>query len=97
MTEIYRTTKCNYRKNVKISSCKPAVGNLLYFLEDLYSLKAESRTESRNQNTGKIFVFTDYLNNSNILTEDYILVRFDIVNIFPIIKDHSGFGTVKLL
>ena len=60
-------------------------------------MKAESRIESRIQDTGKIFIFTDYLNNSNILTEDYILVSFDIVNIFPSIKDQSGFGTVKTL
>ena len=39
--------------------------------------------------------FIDYLNKSNILTEDCILVSFDIVNMFPSIDNQSGLQAVK--
>ena len=41
------------------------------------------KIESRIQDTSEMLNFTDFLNKSHFLTEDCILVRFDIVNIFP--------------
>ena len=39
--------------------------------------------------------FIDYLNKSNILIEDCILLSLGIVNIFPNIDNQSGLQTVK--
>ena len=42
-----------------------------------------------------MLIFIDYLNKSNILTKDSILVSFGIVNIFPSIDNQSGLQAVK--
>ena len=39
--------------------------------------------------------FIDFLKNSNILTENCMLVSFDIVNMFPSIENESGLQAVK--
>ena len=42
-----------------------------------------------------MLIFIDYLNKSNILTEDCILLILDIVNIFPSRDNQSGLQAVK--
>ena len=37
----------------------------------------------------------DMINDSNILTEDSVLVSFDIVNMFPSIDNNSGLEAVS--
>ena len=39
--------------------------------------------------------FIDFINDSNILTENCMLVSFGIVNMFPTIDNKSGPQTVK--
>ena len=53
------------------------------------------KIKSRVQVTSKMLNFIDFLNDSNILTEDCMLVSFDIVNIFPSIDNESGLQAVK--
>ena len=53
------------------------------------------KNESRIQDASEMLNFIDYLNKSNILTEDCILVSFDIFNLFPSIDNQSGLPTVK--
>lgn len=54
------------------------------------------KIESRIQETTEMLNFIDYVNsNSNILTEDSILISFGLVNMFPIMNNQSGFWAVK--
>ena len=53
------------------------------------------KIESRIQDTSEMLNFIDYLNKSNILREDCILVSFDIVNMFSSIDNQSGLQAVK--
>ena len=53
------------------------------------------KIESRFQDTSKLLNFINYLNKSNILTEDSISVSFDIVCMFPSIDNLSGLQAVK--
>ena len=65
-----------------------------YLLKSVYFLKSQ-KLESRVQNTSEMLNFFDFLNNSNILTENCTLVSFDIVNLFPSIDNVSGLQAVK--
>ena len=53
------------------------------------------KIESRVQHTLELLNFTDFLNDSNILTKNCMLVSFDIVNMFPSIDNESGLQAVK--
>ena len=53
------------------------------------------KIESRIKDTSERPKFIYYLNISNILTEDCILVSYDIVNMFPSIDNQSGLQAVK--
>ena len=53
------------------------------------------KIESRIQGTSEMLNFIDYLNKSNFLTEDCILLILDIVNIFPSRDNQSGLQAVK--
>ena len=37
----------------------------------------------------------DFLNDSNILTENCVIVSFDIVNMFPVTENESSLHAVK--
>ena len=50
---------------------------------------------SRVQDTSEMLNFIDFLNDSNILTENCTLVSFDTENIFPSIDNDSGLQAVK--
>ena len=53
------------------------------------------KIESRVRDTSEMLNFIDFLNDSNILTENCMLVTFDIVNMFPSIDNESGHQAVK--
>ena len=53
------------------------------------------KVESRIQDTSEMLNFIDYLNKSNISTEDCIIVSFDIVNVFSSINNQPGLEAVK--
>ena len=53
------------------------------------------KIERRVQDTSEILNFIDFLNDSNILTENCMLVSFDIVNMFSSIDNESGLQAVK--
>ena len=53
------------------------------------------KVESRIQDTSEMLNFIDYLNKSNISTEDCIIVSFDIVNMFSSINNQPGLEAVK--
>ena len=53
------------------------------------------KIESRVQDTSEMLTFIDFLNDSNILTENCTLVSFDIVYMFPSIDNDSGLQAVK--
>ena len=53
------------------------------------------KIESRVRDTSEMLNFIDFLNDSNILTENCMLVTFDIVNMFPSIVNESGHQAVK--
>ena len=108
LAEIYRTITRSSRKMyglVKIhkdnnpvrvitNGCGRAVEILSIFVERcLYP--AVLKIESRIYDTYKMLNFIDYLNKSNTLTEDCILVSFDIVNMFPSKYNQSSLQAVK--
>ena len=82
MYDLVKTQKVNNPVRVITSRFGTDVENLSIFVE--WCLYPEVlKIESRIQDTSEMLNFTDFLNKSHFLTEDCILVRFDIVNIFP--------------
>ena len=54
------------------------------------------KIESRVQDTSEILNFIDFLNDSNILTENcFDKINFDIINMFPSTDNESGLQAVK--
>ena len=94
MYGLVKTHKVNNPVRVTTSGCGTAVENLSIFVERCLYPEV-LKIESRIQDTSEMFNFVDYLNKSNILTEDCILVSFDTVNMIPSIDNHSGLQAVK--
>ena len=94
MYGLVKTHKVNNPVRVITSGCGTAVENLSIFVERCLYPEV-LKIESRIQDTSEMFNFIDYLNKSNILTEDCILVSFDTVNMIPSIDNHSGLQAVK--
>ena len=76
------------------SGCGTAIEYLSIFVEkNLY--KEVNKIDSRIKDTPDMLNIIDMINNSNILTEDSVLVSFDIVNMFPSIDNVSGLEAVS--
>ena len=94
MYGLIKTHKVNNPVRVITSGCRTSVENLSIFLEGCLYPEV-LKIESRIQDTSEMSNFTDYLNKSNILTEDCILVSFDMVYMFPNLDNQSVPQTVK--
>ena len=82
MYELIKTHKENNPVRVITSGCGTAIEHLSTFVEkDLY--KEVYKIDSRTKDSPDMLNITDMINYSNILTEDSVLVSFDIVNMFP--------------
>ena len=82
MCGLVKTHKVNNLVRVINSGCATAVENLPIFVERCLYPEV-LKIKSRIQDTSEMLNFIDYLNKSNILTEDYIIASHDINNIFP--------------
>ena len=91
---LVKTHKENNPVRVITSGCGIAVENLSIFIEK-FLLPEVLEIESRVQVTSEMLNFIDFLNDSNILTENCMLVNFAIVNMFPSINNESGLQAVK--
>ena len=60
-----------------------------------YLYKEINKIDSRKKVTPDMLNIIDMIINSNILTEDSVLVSFDIVNMSPSIHNVSGLETVS--
>ena len=91
---LVKTHKENNPVRVITSGCGIAVENLSIFIEK-FLFPEVLEIESRVQVTSEMLNFIDFLNDSNILTENCMLVNFAIVNMFPSINNESGLQAVK--
>ena len=93
---LFKTNKASNPVRVITSGCGTAVENLSIFVGKCL-FPEFLKIESRVKYTSEILNFTDFLNDSNILMENCILVSFDIVNMFmfPSIGNGSGLQAVK--
>ena len=89
MYGLIKTHKVDNPVRVITSGCGTAVENLLIFVEKCLFPEV-LKIETRVQNTSETLNFIDFLNDSNILTENCMLVSFDIVNMFPSTDNESG-------
>ena len=94
MYGLVKTHKADNPVRVITSGCGTAVENLSIFVEKCLFPEV-LKIESRVQDTSEMLNFIDFLNDSNILTENCMLVSFDIVNMFPNIDNESGLQAVK--
>ena len=94
MYGLVKTHKADNPVRVITSGCGTAVENLSIFVEKCLFPEV-LKIESRVQDTSEMLNFIDFLNDSNILTENCMLVSFDITNIFPNIDNESGLQAVK--
>ena len=94
MYGLVKTHKADNPVRVITSGCGTAVENLSIFVEKCLFPEV-LKIESRVQDTSEMLNFIDFLNDSNILTENCMLVNFDIVNMFPSINNESGLQAVK--
>ena len=94
MYDLIKTHKAENCVTVMTSTCGTAVENLSIFAEKCLFPEV-LKIESRVQDTSEMLNFIDFLNDSNILTENCTLVSFDIVNMFPSIDNDSGLQAVK--
>ena len=81
MYDLVKTQKVNNPVRVITSGCGTAIENLSIFVERCLYPEV-LKIESKIQDTSEMLNFNDFLNKSHFLTEDCILVSFDIVNIF---------------
>ena len=94
MYGLVKTHKADNPVRVITSGCGIAVENLSIFIEK-FLFPEVLEIESRVQDMSEMLNFIDFLNDSNILTENCMLVNFDIVNMFPSINNESGLQAVK--
>ena len=79
---------------VLTSGCGTTTEYLSIFVEK-HLYKEVSKTDSRIKDTPDMSSIIDMINDSNVLTEDSVLVSFDIVNMFPSIDYVSGLEAVS--
>ena len=91
-----RTHKADNPARVITSECNTAVEHLsIFFKKVLYGIPSE--LSSRIKDTNHVLGIIDDLNNLNLYPES-VLMRFDIINIFPSIDNKMGINSViKLL
>ena len=89
MYGLIKKRKADNPVRVITSACGTAAENLLIFVEKCLFPEV-LKIETRVQNTSETLNFIDFLNDSNILTENCMLVSFDIVNMFPSTDNESG-------
>ena len=77
------------------SGCNTVVQNLSTFVENVLYKKVE-KISSRIKGTSHMLDITDNLNDSD-LSENSVLVIFDIANMFPSINNESRIKTVNVL
>ena len=94
MYGLVKTHKADNPVRVITSGCGIAVENLSKFVEKCLFPEV-LKIETRVQDTSEMLSFIDFLNDSNILTENCMLVNFAIVNMFPSINNESGLQAVK--
>ena len=94
MYGLVKTHKADNPVRVITSGCETALKNLCIFDEKCLFPEL-SKTESRVQHTSEMLNFIDFLNDSNILTDNCMLVSFHIVIMFPSIGNESGLQAVK--
>ena len=99
---IYKTHKANnpvktHKANNPVrsitSGCNTAVENLSIFVEKVLCKEVE-RIPSRIKDTNHMLDIIDNLNDSD-LPENFVLVSFDVVNMFPSIDNESSIKAVK--
>ena len=94
MYGLVKTHKVNNPVRIITNGCGMAVENVSISVKKCLYPEV-LKIESRIQDTSEMLNFIDYLNKNNILTEDGILVSFDMVNMFPSIDKQSGLQAVK--
>ena len=94
MYGLVKTHKADNPVRVITSGCGIAVENLSKFAEKCLFPEV-LKIETRVQDTSEMLSFIDFLNDSNIFTENCMLVSFDITSIFPNIDNESGLQAVK--
>ena len=94
MYGLVKAHKADNPVRVITSGCGTVVENLSIFVEKCL-FPEFLKIESRVQDTSEMLNFIDFLNDSNILTENCMLVSFDIVNMLPSIHNESGLQAVK--
>ena len=94
MYGLIKKHKENNPVRVITSGCGTAIEYLLIFVEK-YLCKEVYKIDFRIKDTPNMLNIIDMINDSNILTEDSVLVSFDIVNMFPSINDASGLEAVS--
>ena len=94
MYGLAKTHRADHPVKVITSGCGTAVENLSIFVEKCLFPEV-LKIKSRVQDTSEMLNFIDFLNDSNILMENCMLVSLDIVNMFPSIYNESGLQAVK--
>ena len=89
---LYKTHKEGNPVRLLTSGCNTAIENLSRFIEVVCSPMTEN-LRSRIKNTGHLLDIIDGLNESGI-SDDTILVSFDIVNMYPSIDNENGIQAV---
>ena len=84
MYDLIKTHKVNNPVRFITSGFGTAVENLSIFVEKCLFPEV-LKIESRVQDTSEMLKFIDFLNDSNILMKNCMLVSFDIVNMFPVL------------
>ena len=93
MYGLIKTHKENNPIRVITNWCSTAIEYLSIFVEK-YLCRKVSKIQSRIKDTPDMLNIIDMINDSNILTEDSVLVNFDIANMFPSIDNVYGLEAV---
>ena len=93
MNGLVKTHKTNHLIRIITSGCNTAVENLSIFVEKVLCKEVE-RIPSRIKDTNHMLDIIDNLNDSD-LPENFVLVSFDVVNMFPSIDNESSIKAVK--
>ena len=92
MYGFFKTHKVNNPARIIKSGCNTAVENLPIFVEKVLC-KEVNRNPFRIKNTDLMLDIIDSLNDSD-LPENSVLVRFDVVHMFPSIANESKYDKV---
>ena len=94
MFGLIKTHKENNPAGVIMSGCGTAIGFLSIFVE-YYLYKEVHKIDPRINDILDMLNIIDNINNRNIVTEDSILLGFDIVNMFRSIDNVLGLEAVS--